>query len=161
MTSPHQHITTSNFQGLAVAAFESRMASEMERLIRRYGGEPLVAPALQEVPLEDNSAALRFGARLLTDRIDILILLTGVGTKLLFDIVQTRHRLPDIVAALRHTALIARGPKPRRRAEGVGTLAHAHGPGAEYLARSYRNAGRISAGKRAPGGGAGVRHVQR
>ncbi len=112
MTSPHQHITTSHFQGLAVAAFESRMASEMERLIRRYGGEPLVAPALQEVPLEDNSAALRFGARLLTDRIDILILLTGVGTKLLFDIVQTRHRLPDIVAALRHTALIARGPKP-------------------------------------------------
>ena len=100
------------FAGLAVATFESRMANEMERLIRRYGGDPLVAPALREVPLEDNSAALGFGARLLTDRIDILILLTGVGTKTLFEILQTRHALPDIIAALRHTALVARGPKP-------------------------------------------------
>jgi uroporphyrinogen-III synthase len=100
------------FNGLTVAAFESRMANEMERLIRRYGGDPLVAPALREIPLEDNSAALRFGARLFTDRIDILILLTGVGTKTLFEILQTRHALPDIVAALRHTALVARGPKP-------------------------------------------------
>lgn len=100
------------FNGLTVAAFESRMANEMERLIRRYGGDPLVAPALREVPLEDNSAALGFGARLLTDRIDILILLTGVGTKTLFEILQTRHALPDIIAALRHTALVARGPKP-------------------------------------------------
>lgn len=95
-----------------MAAFESRMAKEMENLIRRYGGNPLVAPALREIPLEDNSAALRFGARLLTEQIDILVLLTGVGTKALFDILQTRHTLPDIIAALRQTVLVARGPKP-------------------------------------------------
>ena len=112
MTSPNHQITKSNFEGLAVAAFESRMANEMERLIRRYGGNPLVAPALREIPLEDNSAALRFGARLLTDRIDILILLTGVGATTLFEILRTRHALPDIITALRHTALVARGPKP-------------------------------------------------
>jgi uroporphyrinogen-III synthase len=100
------------FQGLTVAAFESRMAKEMENLIRRYGGNPLVAPALREIPLEDNSAALRFGARLLTEQIDILVLLTGVGTKALFDILQTRHTLSDIITALRQTVLVARGPKP-------------------------------------------------
>ena len=100
------------FQGLTVASFESRMAKEMENLIRRYGGNPLVAPALREIPLEDNSAALRFGARLLTEQIDILVLLTGVGTKALFDILQTRHPLSDIIAALRQTVLVARGPKP-------------------------------------------------
>ena len=72
----------------------------------------LVAPALREIPLEDNSAALRFGARLLTERIDILILLTGVGTKVLFDILQTRHALDDLIAALKNTALVVRGPKP-------------------------------------------------
>lgn len=101
-----------DFHSLTVASFESRMAKEMESLIRRYGGEPVVAPALREIPLEDNSAALRFGARLLTEQVDILILLTGVGTKTLFDILQTRHALPDIVAALGQTALVARGPKP-------------------------------------------------
>jgi uroporphyrinogen-III synthase len=100
------------FRGLAVAAFESRMAKEMENLIRRYGGEPLIAPALREIPLEDNSAALRFGARLLTGQIDILILLTGVGTRTLFDILQTRHAVADIIAALRQTVTVARGPKP-------------------------------------------------
>jgi uroporphyrinogen-III synthase len=108
----NHHITKSNFDGLRVASFESRMGREMENLIRRYGGEPLVAPALREIPLEDNSAALRFGARLLTGQIDILILLTGVGTKTLFDVLQTRHEIADIIAALRQTVLVARGPKP-------------------------------------------------
>lgn len=102
----------SDFDGLAVASFESRMATEMTRLIERYGGRALVAPALREIPLEDNSAALRFGARLLTERIDILVLLTGVGTKVLFDILQTRHALGDLIAALKNTVLVVRGPKP-------------------------------------------------
>ncbi|MET0515484.1 MAG: uroporphyrinogen-III synthase [Nitrospiraceae bacterium] len=102
----------SGFTGLIVAAFESRMATEMTRLIERYGGRALAAPALREIPLEDNSAALRFGARLLTERIDILILLTGVGTKVLFDILQTRHALGDLIAALKNTAIVVRGPKP-------------------------------------------------
>jgi uroporphyrinogen-III synthase len=115
----HQ-VAKSNFDGLRVASFESRMAKEMENLIRRYGGEPLIAPALREIPLEDNSAALRFGARLLTDRVDILILLTGVGTKTLFDILQTRHALSDIIAALKHTVLVARGPKPAAALKSLG-----------------------------------------
>ncbi|HJR77731.1 MAG TPA: uroporphyrinogen-III synthase [Nitrospiraceae bacterium] len=108
------------FVSLRVAAFESRMAKEMESLIRRYGGEPSVAPALREIPLEDNSTALRFGARLLTEQVDILILLTGVGTKALFDILQTRHALSDIIAALKHTVLVARGPKPAAALKSLG-----------------------------------------
>jgi uroporphyrinogen-III synthase len=108
------------FHGFAVVAFESRMAKEMENLIRRYGGEPSVTPALREIPLEDNSAALRFGARLLTEQVDILILLTGVGTKALFEILQTRHALSDIIAALKHTVLVARGPKPAAALKSLG-----------------------------------------
>ena len=108
------------FVGLRVAAFESRMATEMTRLIERYDGRALVAPALRELPLEDNSAALRFGARLLTERIDILILLTGVGTKVLFDILQTRHALGDLIAALKNTALVVRGPKPMAALKALG-----------------------------------------
>ncbi|HZN44400.1 MAG TPA: uroporphyrinogen-III synthase, partial [Nitrospiraceae bacterium] len=108
------------FVGLRVAAFESRMATEMTRLIERYDGRALVAPALREIPLEDNSAALRFGARLLTERIDILILLTGVGTKVLFDILQTRHPLGDLIAALKNTALVVRGPKPMAALKALG-----------------------------------------
>lgn len=112
MTSLNHQITKSNFSALTVAAFESRMAAEMARLIERYGGRPLVAPALREIPLDDNSAALKFGVRLTTERIDILILLTGIGTTALFDLLKSRYPWSTIVAALKQTAIVARGPKP-------------------------------------------------
>lgn len=112
MTSPNHQITKSTLSGFTVAAFESRMAAEMTRLIERYGGTPLVTPALREVPLDDNSAALKFGVRLTTERIDILILLTGVGTTALFDLLKSRYPWSSIVAALKQTAIVARGPKP-------------------------------------------------
>lgn len=100
------------FSGLTVAAFESRMAIALTRLIVRYGGNPLVTPALREIPLDDNSAALKFGVRLTTEQIDILILLTGVGTTALFDLLKARYPWSSIVVALRQTAIVARGPKP-------------------------------------------------
>ena len=100
------------FNGLTVASFESRMAVEIARLIERHGGVPLVTPALREIPLDDNSAALKFGVQLTTERVDMLILLTGVGTTALFDLLKTRYPWPSIVAALKQTALVARGPKP-------------------------------------------------
>lgn len=100
------------FNGLTVAAFESRMAAEITRLIERHGGNPLVTPALRETPLDDNSAALKFGVKLTTERVDLLILLTGVGATALFDLLKTRYPWSSIVAALKQTAIIARGPKP-------------------------------------------------
>ncbi len=100
------------FQGLRVAAFESRMADEMARLITRYGGEPLVAPSMREIPLEDNPEAFHFGEQLLAGAFDMVILLTGVGTRTLVEVLQTRHPLDRIKTALAQVSLVARGPKP-------------------------------------------------
>ncbi len=105
-------MTSPGFNGLTVAAFESRMAAEMAKLIERHGGKPLVAPALREIPLEDNSAALQFGELLLTEGLDVLVLLTGAGTTTLFEILHSRHSKDTIKSALKETVLIARGPKP-------------------------------------------------
>jgi uroporphyrinogen-III synthase len=101
-----------NFEGLRVAAFESRMAGEMAGLIARHGGEPLVAPSLREIPLKDHHEALQFGEQLLAGRIDMLILLTGVGTGTLVEVLETAHPRDAIIAALRRVTLVARGPKP-------------------------------------------------
>ncbi len=84
----------------------------MARLIERHGGRPLVAPALREVPLDNNAEALRFGEHLLAGRVDMVILLTGVGTRALADVLQTRYPLEAVKAALSRTCLVARGPKP-------------------------------------------------
>ena len=105
-------MASAGYHGLTVVAFESRMAAEMGRLIERHGGKPLVAPALREIPLEDNSAALQFGEQLMRDGLDVLVLMTGAGTTTLFEVLQRRYSNDQLAAALRHTVLIARGPKP-------------------------------------------------
>jgi uroporphyrinogen-III synthase len=112
MTSPDRQIIKSHFQGLRVAAFESRMATEMARLIERYGGQPHVAPALREIPLSDNTAVLEFGKRLLAGHFEMVVLLTGVGTKSMIEILQTSYPLDFVKAALARTTVLARGPKP-------------------------------------------------
>ena len=88
------------------------MAAEMARLIAHYGGLPLVAPSMREIPLEDNTEVLHFGKRLLAGQFDMVILLTGVGTRTMVEVLQTRHSLETINAALGRTTLVARGPKP-------------------------------------------------
>jgi uroporphyrinogen-III synthase len=100
------------FAGLWVAAFESRMAAEMVQLIERHGGRPLVAPSMREVPLEQNSDVLQFGARLLADEFAMVILLTGVGTRFMLKVLDTRWPRAQSLAALGKTILVARGPKP-------------------------------------------------
>jgi uroporphyrinogen-III synthase len=111
------------FNGMTVAAFESRMATEITRLIERYGGRPLVVPVLREVPLEDNSAAQQFGDDLLAGRIDLCIFLTGVGTTALFDLLKTRYPWTTIMTALQRCVIIARGPKPVAALKAVGLQA--------------------------------------
>src|SRR5579863_3294428 len=100
------------FNGLRVIAFESRMASETAALIERFGGRATVAPAMREVPLEDNGAALEFAARLFHGDIDVAVFLTGVGVRELFRVMETRHARSALVAALRTVLTVARGPKP-------------------------------------------------
>jgi uroporphyrinogen-III synthase len=100
------------FHGLRVGALESRMATEMERLIIRHGGMPVVAPSMREIPLSENPQALACGHALLAGQVDMVVLLTGVGFRVLLDVVQTRYSLDAITAALRKTVLVVRGPKP-------------------------------------------------
>jgi len=101
-----------DFQGLRVGALESRMAMEMTRLITRQGGIPMVAPSMRELPLSENTEALKFGEALLGGSIDMLLLLTGAGLRTLLDVLQLRFPLQSILDVLKHTILVARGPKP-------------------------------------------------
>ena len=100
------------FDGLRVLSLESRRAVEMERLIQKQAGEAFVAPSMREIPLEENHAALDFAQHLIAGEFDIVIFLTGVGTRLLGQIAETRVPQTDFAAALRQTPVIARGPKP-------------------------------------------------
>jgi len=80
-------VEASGFDGLRVAAFESRRAPEMARLIERLGGVPTVAPSLREVPIPENRPAVDFANHVMTGQVDII------------------QSISDVVT-------VARGPKP-------------------------------------------------
>ena len=112
------------FQGQRVVAFESRSAEEMASLISGHDGVAQLAPALAEAPLEQNVGAIRFGERLLRGEVSVAVFMTGVGTRTLMEVLQTRYRQRDLLGALAGTTLIARGPKPiaALRALGLSTV---------------------------------------
>jgi uroporphyrinogen-III synthase len=105
-------VVTPSFNGLRVLTLESRRSSEMAALVSNYGGQPLSAPALREVPLDTNTEAFAFIDSLLRHEFDLVILLTGVGTRALLAVVDRRGLRSAFLAALGSTRIAARGPKP-------------------------------------------------
>jgi uroporphyrinogen-III synthase len=101
-----------SFDGLRVLSLESRRSAEIEKLIRAQRGEPFVAPSMREVPLEANPEAFAFAGRLFRHEFDMMILLTGVGTRLLNQTIETRYPAGAFAEALRGLTVVARGSKP-------------------------------------------------
>ena len=83
-----------SFDGLRVLSLESRRAKETEKLIRTYGGEPFVVPAMREIKLDSNRAAFEFADRLLRGEVDVVLFLTGV---LLFTITFAVNLTADLI----------------------------------------------------------------
>jgi uroporphyrinogen-III synthase len=100
------------FDGLRVVSFESRRAVEMGELIRRQGGDPFVAPSMREAPIENNPEAFEFAERLFRGGFDLMIFLTGVGTRALDKVLASRYPPGKFAEALRKITVAARGPKP-------------------------------------------------
>ena len=100
------------FAGLRVLSLESRRAKEMEALIRREGGDPFVAPSVQERALDDHGDAIRFVERLEADEFDMVIVMTGTGLAFLRDQVVAHSPAGRLGAALGRTTIVSRGPKP-------------------------------------------------
>ena len=96
-----------SLQGLRVLALESRRSNEVAELIRKQGGDPFVAPSMREVPLAENDAIFQFANRLAAGEFDMMMLLTGVGTRQLSRVLGERF-----TDGLRKVAIAARGPKP-------------------------------------------------
>jgi uroporphyrinogen-III synthase len=101
-----------SFDGKRVLALESRRAPEIAELIRRQGGVPFVAPSMREVPLEQNRELTEFAERLFAGEFDMMVLLTGVGTRQMNRALSEAYHDTAFYDALRKLAIAARGPKP-------------------------------------------------
>lgn len=105
-------VANETFDGLCVLALESRRAREIAKLISNFGGTPMVAPSVREVPLESNQDALKFTEQLQVGEIDITIFTTGVGVKTLVAAAERVCPRDVMAALLNEIVVIARGPKP-------------------------------------------------
>ncbi len=83
---------------------------------------------MREIPLTENREALELLPQIEAGRFDILILMTGVGTRTLNQILLTQYSQDRILAALRSLRLVARGPKPVAALKELGLQAAATVP---------------------------------
>ena len=95
-----------------VCSFESRRADEMCSLIVRHGGQPLSAPSMREIPIENNPVAIQFVQDAIAGKFPVVILLTGGGTEALFEVARSQGLYDQLIEAFRQSSLIIRGPKP-------------------------------------------------
>jgi uroporphyrinogen-III synthase len=117
---PESSSADRGLEGLRVLSLESRRAEQMAKLIENYGGVAISAPSMREVPIEENAAALAFAERLFAGEFEAVIFLTGVGTRVLFAAVETKHPRAGLVEALSRVLVVARGPKPVAALRGFG-----------------------------------------
>src|SRR5438067_2210632 len=100
--------------GRTVAFLEARRADELARLIVQQGGTPYVAPALREVPVEDDRALRAWLHDLASRRFDVVIFLTGVGCRALLERAAEYGQRDAVLDGLAQARVVARGPKPVR-----------------------------------------------
>lgn len=109
-----------DFNGLRIAALESRRADDMARLITRVGGVAHVSPSMREVPIEPNRGAIDFAYRLMTGQVSIVILMTGVGFRYLLRSIEKHVDRQRFLDSLSDVVTICRGPKPAAALREVG-----------------------------------------
>ncbi len=104
--------TTGGFEGRTVLSLESRRSAEIAKLIENYGGRAMVAPATREVPAASGADVSRFATALLEGKLDLVIFLTGVGTRALARAIEAFCSRDQFVSSLSKVSVLARGPKP-------------------------------------------------
>ncbi len=97
---------------IRVCSFESRRHQEMATLITKFGGLPVVAPSMREIPLEENVIAGKFAQRLIAGEFEMVIFMTGVGAATLFDAVRALGLWEQFQPELDKRQILIRGPKP-------------------------------------------------
>ena len=110
--TPEQGRRAGGFEGRTVLSFESRRSAEVAKLIENYGGRAMVAPATREVPAASGADVSRFATALLEGTIDLVIFLTGVGTRALAHAIEPFCSRDQFISSLSKVSVLARGPKP-------------------------------------------------
>lgn len=96
--------------GQTIALLENRHSHDLATLVRRLGGCPISAPAVEEIPCHDDFTQFIDG--LAGRRFSLAVFLNGAGLETLMEEASRRGRLADALDALRQMRIACRGAKP-------------------------------------------------
>jgi uroporphyrinogen-III synthase len=103
-----------------IALLESRMKSELARLVEKHGGAPMCVPAVRETPRAEAKEVAGILDELAQGRHEVVIFMTGVAVSLLFELAEQLGRHAELVSSLRKVTTVCRGPKPTAALRGFG-----------------------------------------
>jgi uroporphyrinogen-III synthase len=105
-------MSAEGFGNLRVLSLESRRSREMGLLITNHGGQATVVASTREVPSGPNAEESAFAQRLVDGEFQVVIFMTGVGTRALAQAIEPASPRELWVAAMNKVKVVARGPKP-------------------------------------------------
>ena len=101
-----------DFRGAQIGVLEARFGEDTANMVRRMGGEPVSAPALQEAPRPIPDLCSAFVPRLAAAADPVAVCLTGAGLRALFAQAVDQGCDAALRQALAAATTVCRGPKP-------------------------------------------------
>lgn len=115
--------------GWCIAVTADRRAEEQVALLERRGAEVRLAPTIRTVPLVDSDQLAGAIDEVIGRPPDVLVLLTGIGTRGMFAAAESTGRDVDLAEALGRSRILARGPKAAGAATTIGLDVSWQAPG--------------------------------
>jgi len=106
--------------GITVALAEGRQLEELAEMLEREGALALRCPMVNILDAPDTAPVLAWLRELVTDRFAYVILMTGEALRRLLGFAERAGLRDDVIAALRITRTLTRGPKPVRALKEIG-----------------------------------------
>jgi len=123
VTSTSRPALSAALEGCCLVIAVDRRSSELAAALERHGAQVRHAPALTIVPHIDDEALLTATRALVADPPDVVVATTGVGFRGWIEAAEEAGLLDDLLAALAHAQIVARGPKARGAIQQAGLTA--------------------------------------
>lgn len=103
-----------SLSNLTIAVTGSRRAHELAHIIRTFGGRPYIAPTIGiEISEVTAESAKQFIMKILKERPDYVVFMTGPGVYSLMSIAIELGKQEPLIDALHNTLMVCRSDKPK------------------------------------------------
>jgi uroporphyrinogen-III synthase len=99
--------------GYTIGITADRRREELGTALERRGAKVVYGPAIQLVPLEDDTYLLEATKQCLAAPLDYVVVTTGIGFRGWMDAAETWGMAPALIELLGGAQILARGPKAR------------------------------------------------